>query len=141
MALAGAAPTDWVGTYTEPTYGGNLVVCVSTITSGSDQTYYGQALLSSVGYLRGTIAGNVWTGQYVLAGVEAIKGDFTLVLDTSGATATYSGNYTQAGSSIVYSAAGSQTSSSTPSDLDCFRVDDSLLTDTSTYDFTGKLSY
>eukprot|EP01031_Cornospumella_fuschlensis_P026287 gene26287-31754_t len=132
-----AAPADWVGTYTEPIYGGNLAVCVSTITDSTSgtTTYYGQAVMSSVGYLRGTIAGNVWTGQYVLAGAEAINGDFVLVLDPT--TSTYSGNYTQAGSSIVATATGTQTSASTPSDLECFKVDDDLLTQTTFFDMTG----
>ncbi|RYH05813.1 hypothetical protein EON65_43730 [archaeon] len=135
ISCALAAPSDWVGTFTEPIYGGSLAVCLSTITDGSSTTYYGQALMSEVGYLRGTIVGNVWIGQYVLAGIEAIYGDFTLVLDSTGAT--YTGNYTQAGSNIVFSASGTQTSASVPSDLECFKVDDSLLTSSSFYDLTG----
>lgn len=135
VAYAIGAPADWVGTFTEPIYGGNLAVCLSTITDGSTTTYYGQALMSSVGYLRGTIVGNVWTGQYVVSGVEAINGNFVLVIDPT--TSTYMGNYTQAGSTIVADASGTQTSASTPTDLECFKADDDLLTQTSFYDLTG----
>lgn len=138
LFLARAAQTDWVGTYADPTYGGNLAVCVSLVNG----VYYGQALISSVGYLRGTIdASNVWTGQYFLAGNAAIRGNFTLTLN--GAATAYSGTYQQAGSSdVVYSVTNAaKSSSSTPTDLECFQVDDSMLTTTTTYDLTGALTY
>lgn len=115
---------NWVGSYADPTYGGLLTVCVSQIGS----TYYGQGLVSDVGYLRGTIdTNNVWTGNYYMAGNAATNGNFTLTL--SGTFASYSGSYFQAGSGITYTvSSASRTSSLTPTDEQCFKVDSSMLT-------------
>jgi hypothetical protein len=125
--------TNWVGTFVDPTYGGNLTVCVSQVNG----VYYGQAMISLVGYLRGTIdSSNTWTGQYFMAGTEAIRGNFTLTLN-AGSTA-YSGTYQQAGSNIVYSVNNAnRLSSATPSDLECFKVDDDMLTMTSPWSLTS----
>ena len=89
--------------------------------------YYGQGLVSDVGYLRGTIdSSNVWSGNYYLAGVEAERGTFSLTL--SGDLSSYSGTYAQAGSTITYSVtSASRSSSATPTDQACFKSDDSML--------------
>lgn len=124
----------WQGYFEDPTYGGNLTVCVSLVNG----VYYGQALISDVGYLRGTIdSANVWSGDYFMAGLAAIRGTFTLTLNAN----SYSGSYTQSGSNIVYSVSNAaQLSSASPSDLECFRADDSMLTMTQPFDLTGALA-
>lgn len=138
LASSVSGQLAWVGTYADPTYGGNLAVCVSQVGS----TYYGQGLISSVGYLRGTIdASNVWTGNYFVAGSAAIRGNFTLTFNTG--TNTYSGSYQQTGATdVVYSVSNApKSSAATPTDEECFKADNSMLTMTTTYDITSALSY
>jgi hypothetical protein len=126
---------NWVGNYVDPTYGGNLAVCVSLV----DGVYYGQGMISLVGYLRGTIdSSNKWTGEYFMSGNEAVRGNFTLTLSAD--NTTYSGSYQQTGSNIIYSVNNAnKLSSTTPSDLECLKVDDNMLTMTSSWSLTSAL--
>jgi hypothetical protein len=78
---------SWIGKFSDPVYGGVISVCVSQI----DGVSYGQGFMSEVAYMRGTIAGNTWSGSYAFAGQEAVSGTFTMLLSGS----TYSGTFTQ----------------------------------------------
>lgn len=136
VALLGviyADQTNWVGTYSDPTYGGLLNVCVTNVGG----VYYGQALMSDVGYLRGTISSaNVWTGNYYLSGLAGQRGTFSLTLSTD--FSTYSGTYFQAGSDISYTvSSAARTSSLTPTDIQCFKADPSMLTATTNVNMTA----
>lgn len=130
MGAALAAPMDWVGMYTESMYGEGLNVCVDEV----DGDYVGQGLLSSLGYMRGYIQGNVWAGDYWLAGYEGRMGTFYLDLDVVGST--YSGYFTEnPGQNITSS--GTRTSSSMPDDIECFRTHKDYLVPHASYDITG----
>lgn len=136
LPVALAAPGQWNGFFSDPMYGGNISVCV-TQTPGS--VYYAQAVISNLGYMRGTINSNTntWAGQFWLSGFEAKNGDFSLTLAGNGNS--YSGTFTEKpGSKLIVTTSGDRVASdSTPSDTDCFKTDSSFLT-TSTYtDYTG----
>ena len=49
--VSAATPSTWEGSYPDPVYGGTINVCVTDVNC----VYYGQALFSNVGYMRGTI--------------------------------------------------------------------------------------
>lgn len=129
-----AIPLDWQGTYNDPIYGGNISVCVSLANS----VYYGQALFSKVGYMRGTInpATFLWTGVFFIAGIETKQGTFSLQL-SSGATTMMAGSFTE-NPTVTYSMSSSRLSAQVPSDLECFRADNSMLTTTVSTDLTGS---
>lgn len=133
MAFSLADQTEWVGSYNEPIYGGSLMACVSLIGG----VYYGQGTMSYLGYLRGTIdSSNVWTGNYFLGGLDAIRGTFSLALSSDGLS--YSGTYTQTGSTISYTvSSAARLSSATPSDMQCLKADDSMLTTSAPFNMTG----
>lgn len=128
---------DWQGTYNDPVYGGNIALCVSATQTG---VYYGQALFSNVGYMRGTIDATTfqWSGSFYTVGFEVKHGTFSVVLGTDGTTgkATLSGSFTEL-PNILYSITSTRQSSVVPDDFDCFRSDISLLSSTGNYDFTG----
>lgn len=127
-----AQEDDWVGSYVDLVYGGQLNVCVSEV----DGTYYGQGLYSELGYMRGVINGTSWTGNFYVAGIEAIRGNFSMQLENDGDA--ISGTYYQSPvGSISYNVNNTRISSSTPSDIECFKADVSMLTATADYDFTG----
>mmetsp|Transcript_2098 Transcript_2098/g.3967 ORF Transcript_2098/g.3967 Transcript_2098/m.3967 type:complete len:354 (-) Transcript_2098:87-1148(-) len=128
LSLSGCL-ADWNGAYDDPIYGGEMFVCVSDI----DGQLHGQGTFSRIGYMRGTInADDLFTGNFWLQGWEGLHGSFSLSLSGS----SYSGNFTQL-PGITYSIAGAKTSSSTPTDLECQRSDDYLLTTTEYYSSTG----
>lgn len=131
LSTVGAAPMDWVGKYTEPLFGEGLNVCVDLV--GGE--YHGQGLLSSLGYMRGKIVGNVWTGDYWLAGFEGRMGHFRLAL--GGGLASYDGYLTENPGRQNMTTSGTRTSSSMPTDMECFRTDSEYLVDGATYDLTG----
>lgn len=140
VALLGyvmSSPADWEGTFNDPVYGGNFKVCV-TYSSEFD-TYYAQGKFSDVGYIRGTVdAFDQWTGEYWMAGREGKHGSFNFSLTDPGGgnPLEYSGYFNEM-PGYMYSFSGEKSSSSTPSDLECFRSDLSLLTSSSRFDFTG----
>lgn len=120
---------DWNGEYDDPIYGGNIFICVSDIGG----VLYGQGTFSRIGYMRGTVtSGDVFTGEFWLQGWEGSHGTFSLTLTGS----AYSGTFTQL-PGITYSISGTKTSSTIPSDLDCQRSDDYLLTSSEYYSSSG----
>jgi hypothetical protein len=120
---------DWNGVYDDPIYGGSIYVCVTEVNG----VYYGQGTFSRVGYMRGTIAvGNVFTGSFWLQGWEGTHGSFSLTL--SGAS--YTGTFTQL-PGITYTISGTQSSTTIPTDLECQKSDDYLLTTSEYYSSTG----
>lgn len=133
---AAFVPTNWQGTYNDPIYGGNIALCVSESSGG---IYYGQALFSNVGYMRGTInpATLAWVGSFFTAGFEVKHGTFSLTLGTgTTGNATLTGSFSEL-PGIDYSLASTRWSSAVPGDFDCFRSDLSLLTTSTVFDFTG----
>lgn len=119
----------WTGEYEDPIYGGSIFVCESTV----DSQTYAQATFSRLGYMRGEVSGDEFSGEFWLQGWESIQGTFSLVLSGS----SYSGSFTQQ-PGITYNISGSKISSSEPSDLECQRSDDYLLTSTEYYSSTGS---
>lgn len=133
-SVSNAASMDWVGKYTDALYGEGLSVCVDTISS---DRYIGQGLLSSLGYMRGEIVGDVWAGEYWLAGFEARMGTFRLALSAGGDE--YSGYFTEKpGQNIT--ASGSRTNASMPEDLECYRTDAEYLEDGVSFAFHGHFT-
>jgi hypothetical protein len=129
-ATGSALETDWNGMFSEPIYGGNINVCVSEVNG----VFYGQATFSWVGYMRGTIdSSGVFSGDYWTMGFEALQGTFELTLVGS----AYSGSFTQL-PAMTYSTSGTQLSTATPSDENCQRSDDYLLTSSEYYSSTGS---
>jgi hypothetical protein len=135
LLTVNAAVIDWVGTWNDPIYGGNFDICVSTVNGVS----YGQAAFSKLGYMRGVInqTTDVWAGSYYLAGFEARTGTFSLSL-TAGTPSTFTGAFTVApGDMMSYDASSTQSSTGTPSDVECLKTDDYLLGQTSGYSAYG----
>lgn len=113
---------EWTGTYNDPIYGGFINVCVSSV----DGIFFGQALFSEIGYMRGTIDGALlWTGNFWSAGYEIKRGTFSLQL-TLGAPTTFSGTFYEM-PGINYDISSTQLSSVEPTNEACFKTDDSLL--------------
>jgi hypothetical protein len=125
-AGAFASPGDWNGVFTESMYGGNMNVCVSQVENGD---HYGQAVLSTVGYMRGLIDSSTdqWTGNYYLIGDNAAKGAFVLDLTVS-TTNSYTASWLQDGIETAMTSAGTQSSTTTPTDVMCLRTDKEYLT-------------
>jgi hypothetical protein len=123
-------PSDWTGTYPDSLFGGDFKVCV-TLYNG---VYYGQALFSQVGYMRGTInvSTNVWTGNWYMAGVEGRRGTFSFSL----AADTMTGTFTESNGAqeTIISA---RSSSTEPSSLECFRADPEYLDFSTSFSFSG----
>jgi len=123
VLLHGALGNTWEGSYSDNLFGGSLEVCVSTLQGGAN---IGQGVISNVGFLIGNVEGNVWQGEYTLAGIESRAGSFFLIRDSSG----YSGNFTDFSVGSTRSAllaVGVKTSDVTPDDAACFRIDDEVL--------------
>ncbi len=112
---------EWVGTYNDPIYGGEIYVCVSQV----EGNYIGQGVFSRIGYMRGKIENNLWSGNFWSAGLEVKQGSFKLQLETTGNT-TFSGSFLE-DPEINYLISSNQTSSATPEDMECFKTDDDLL--------------
>ena len=129
-----AAPSDWNGIFSEPLYGGVLNVCVSEVNGD----YYGQAVISTLGYMRGTIdaSTSTWTGDYYMMGKSTVKGSFSLDLTVS-TTNSYTAIWTQE-SGITYTTSGTQTSTATPDDIACFRVENDYLTGSASFSYSGS---
>ena len=130
---------DWSGKFQDTTFGGYLYICLSEVTE-ADMTVktVGQAMFSRLGYMRGDITGDVWNGEYYMAGLEARHGTFNFTLATDGLS--YSGVFAE---SIGYSfgMSGNKTSipGYVPKDTDCFKTDSTLLTeDTLFYNYTSN---
>jgi hypothetical protein len=126
----GASPTDWTGTYPDSLYGGNYAVCV-TLQGG---VYYGQALFSEVGYMRGTIdpSNNEWTGNWYMAGIESRRGTFVFSLSSN----TMTGTFTEP-NGAQETVTSTRSSSTEPSPLQCFRADPEFLDGTGSFSFAG----
>lgn len=125
---------DFVGTYNDPIYGGNIDVCVSLLDSGE---YIGQALFSEVGYMRGVINPTtlVWTGNFWSAGEEVKQGTFTLTYDSGSSSMT--GGFTE-NPGIYYTFTSTKSLAITPSDLACFKTDNEYLSSSPpTVSYTG----
>lgn len=134
FGFSNAAPTDWNGKFTDSMYGGNLAICTSLIGS----VYYGQGVISNIGIVRGTISGNVFTGEFYLAGQEAKRGTFSLTLNadvSTGYTGTFSEEPNPA--AITIAVTGSRVTNTAPSEVECMKVDNSMLTRTAYTDITG----
>ena len=118
------------GSYPDNFYGGEYKICVTE----HNGVYYGQALHSKVGYMRGTIDSgtNVWTGNYFLAGIEGRRGTFSFSLSTD----TFTGTFTE-NSGAVETVTGTRTSSTEPTDLECFRAEPELLDGSESFSFGG----
>lgn len=128
-----ASPTNWNGVFTEPMYGGSMNVCVSQLDNGD---YYGQAVISTLGYMRGKIdaANDQWTGDYYLIGRSTTKGTFSLDLSLATTNSYVATWIQQPGYTITTT--GTQSSTSTPSDVSCFRSDNDYLTGEA-FSYTG----
>lgn len=127
---ASASPTDWTGTYPDSFYGGDYKVCV-TLQGG---VYYGQALFSQVGYMRGTIdpTTNDWTGNWYKAGIESRRGTFAFSLSSG----TMTGTFTES-NGAQETVTSARSSSTEPSPLECFRADPAILDGTESFSFAG----
>lgn len=130
-----SAPTDWEGVFSEEMYGGEMHVCVSELESG---VYYGQAAFSTLGYMRGVIdpITDQWNGDYYLMGEASVIGTFQLEL-TQGAPNTYTATWNQKPGYEIQTT-GVQSSTVTPSDVECFRTDNMYLGNSPAYfSYTG----
>jgi hypothetical protein len=125
-----AHPMDWTGTYPDSLFGGEFKVCV-TLQGG---IFYGQALFSQVGYMRGTIdsSTNEWTGNWYMAGVEGRRGMFSFSLASDIMTGTFTESN---GAQETLTSARSSTIE--PSSLECFRTDPEYLELTRSFSFSG----
>jgi hypothetical protein len=98
-------------------------------------------VFSKFGYMRGTVVGDNWQGEFFLAGLEARRGSFNFTLSEDGMA--YSGDFAEA---VGYSfgMSGSKVSGvgSVPKDTDCFKSDAVLLTkdvqNTAPYSYTSN---
>jgi hypothetical protein len=114
----------WDGTWSDPILGGEIKVCTDTDDSG---IVWGQGVMSNVGYMRGTInTDNVWSGSVIFPGQDVPTGSFTYTLTnaapnpntfvvTSFSVKPFLGN-TQG------SLSGTQSSTDSPSDQECFKT-------------------
>lgn len=124
-------PNDWTGTYPDSLFGGEFKVCV-TLHSG---VYYGQALFSQVGYMRGTIdpSTNDWTGNWYMAGIEGRRGAFSFSLSAGAMTGTFTES-----NGAQETVTSTRSSSTEPSPLECFRADPEYLDTTSSFSYAGN---
>jgi hypothetical protein len=125
LVLVSGAAMDWQGTWSDPVWGGNIYICVTTVNNVN----YAMASMSDIGYLKGTIDAttNVFSGNYYIQGREQRRGAFTLTMLTTTGTLTASSSLKDAGNVAAYShtATGyTKTSSVQPTNLQCLRTDD-----------------
>lgn len=113
----------WEGTFVDTFLGGQMHVCVSQAPWGM----VAQAVISNAGYMVGTLENNRWQGKYFLAGEEAARGHFDIMLNADGGG--YQGKRMAAGQFGEVPFSGSRISAATPSDLDCFRSSPSMFTE------------
>ncbi len=120
----------WNGKYTDPMYGGYFYICTSYVGGVT----YGQGVFSELGYMRGTIdshnnfVGNFWTGG------EVKQGTFNLTLNNNG----FTGSFVEL-PTIEIPITSSLLSSKTPTNLECFKADDSMLNPSvDKFDITGN---
>jgi len=131
--VSGAA-NGWVGKWSDPVWGGNIYICVTTV----DGVNYGMAGMSNIGYLKGTIDdSDVFTGNYYIQGREQRRGTFTLTMSTSTAASAVlkdAGNI----NSYSHSATGyTKENDDVPTDLQCLRIDDDWVAGTTQLYMTG----
>jgi hypothetical protein len=120
--------TNWSGEFQDGTFGGSLFVCLSEVAE-SDTTVstVAQGVFSKFGYMRGPVEGDVWMGEFFMAGIEARHGTFNLTLGGGGGS--YSGVFSEAvGYSYGMSGDKVSTGGYVPADTDCFKSDPALLT-------------
>lgn len=130
---------DWDGTFKDPLFGNDLKVCVSTYNGKT----YGQAIMSTMGYLRGEIdTNNNWVGNYYLPGADLTWGSFdlTLAADTNSFTGTYTDYLTKFTKTVTDTTTSQRNGNTKPNDIECFNTDISLLDDFSVTDFDGAWS-
>jgi len=147
-ALSYAKLYVWDGAYYDNIFGGKLFV-TTTEVKGKGKKYdgvYVQGVISNVGYLRGKVKGNVWTGHYVLAGEAARTGTFRLQY-YNGKPGRFKGELRE--ERLVDNAPpftesrfnGKQLKNYAPSDVEAFRVDPEVLTEQLRPVLTGRWNY
>jgi hypothetical protein len=91
-------------------------------------------LFRQVGFMRGTIDSGTdqWTGNYYLSGLEARRGTFSLGISSG----VMSGTFTES-NGAVETISETQSSTTEPTDLECFKVDTELLDGSGEFTFGG----
>ena len=121
LVLVRGAAIDWVGTWTDPVWGGKIYICVTTVSNIN----YAMAGMSNIGYLKGTIdANDVFSGNYYIQGREQRRGSITMTMSSS---TSASAVLKDAGNVASYShSATTYTKESPvePTDFQCLRTDD-----------------
>ena len=136
LELAHAHPAHWVGTWTDPVWGGKIYICLITTTAGEN---YATASMSSIGFLYGQIdANNNYHGNYYIQGGAQTRGAFNFSLtDTND---EFNAVWKDAGNVKSYSHAATnytRLSSDTPTDLECLRIDADWVAASETLYMTG----
>lgn len=75
---------------------------------------------------------NQWTGNYYLSGLEARRGAFSLGLSSGVMTGTFTES-----NGAVEAISETQSSTTEPTDLECFKVDTELLDGSKEFTFSG----
>jgi len=133
-----AAESDWNGVFKDPIFSfsgcnensgttvatndcSQMFVCAS---QNSDGIWYGQARMGNIAYLRGTISGQIWTGNYYFAGMESKMGVFSFKLSSDGNSYTIE-NFMDSSVKGSYGTdmSGTKLSSTPPNEKDCFKTD------------------
>jgi hypothetical protein len=138
-----AAESDWNGVFQDPVLNSVMYVCASNLATtnayGTQAGWYAQATVGWTMYMRGNIVGNVWSGNYYMAGKGARRGTFeyTLTSDSSGEYFTVTSFTDSQGGNVPLTFPGSfqKTNGDTPEKQFCFETDLSYLG--ASHDFTG----
>jgi hypothetical protein len=140
VVRAAAQETLWQGTWTDPVLGGSINVCVDVDSNG---IYWGQALMSDAGYMRGKItvdgAGNaVWDGKVAFGGQQAPWASFSYSIPTTAQTTFKVQSYQVVPYPSSTYPDGTQQSTARPPDQECFAVDDPDFLNNGNFSYSGS---